>query len=186
VLNYNDLHYFYAWFLGVCLNYNFLGKQFILLAPSDTVFFGIKLKLNIKSNGVYVLLQLLMNSRKRHCLSMRLNYPASVGIYLKVCNSYFLCLIYYILPVETLHSTILCFPILWASFYSVIVLFECFVGKFYYEWVVYAMTIFYMNCSEWSFWKLTPRQHDYFLWMFVAWQVCHVLVICVFVQWLLH
>uniref|UniRef100_A0A0R0FPW0 Uncharacterized protein n=1 Tax=Glycine max TaxID=3847 RepID=A0A0R0FPW0_SOYBN len=28
--------------------------------------------------------QLLMHSRKSHCLSMRPNYPASVGIYLKV------------------------------------------------------------------------------------------------------
>jgi len=79
-------------------------------------------------------LQLLMNSRKSHCLSMRLNYPASVGIYLKVCNSYFLCLVYYILAVDTLQSTILYFLTLWALLYSVIILFGCFVWKVWYDY----------------------------------------------------
>ncbi|KAG4401690.1 hypothetical protein GLYMA_02G045332v4 [Glycine max] len=31
-----------------------------------------------------LLLLLLTNSRRSHCLSMRPNYPVSVGIYLKV------------------------------------------------------------------------------------------------------
>lgn len=82
-------------------------------------------------------LQLLMNSRKSHCLSMRLNYQASVGIYLKVCSSYFLCLIYYILAVETLQSTILRFLTLWTLLYSVIILFECFVWKVCYDYFIW-------------------------------------------------
>lgn len=108
-------------------------------------------------------LQLLMNSRKSHCLSTRLNYQASVGIYLKVCSSYFLCLIYYILAVETLQSTILRFLTLWTLLYSVIILFECFVWKVCYDyfiWIVLnglsenfplnSMIVFFFECLLYS------------------------------------